>query len=240
MEPENIKNIPSTTEFNRNRLKKWKDTQTKIKNLPFVKSRVPSDLDQLKKMLGDKIILNLPRIEEAASLSRVPLSMEQLREAMPGCAIVLYDEIPNIPLNKWLSTMPDKSAIMLYKWGDTYGHYIAACLQDSGDIQLFDSTATGPDNLQSLQTEEKAARFGQDRRRLLADIRQMTELPGSLAGAYYQDQPVQEKGAETCGRWCALRVLLRDYSEDDFTEAFNNLSVKLNIPIDIIATLLTI
>jgi hypothetical protein len=129
---------------------------------------------------------------------------------------------------------------MLYKWGDTYGHYIAACLQDSGDIQLFDSTATGPDNLQSLQSVEAAARFGQDRRRLLADIRQMTEPPGSSAGAYYQDQPVQEKGAETCGRWCALRVLFRDYSEDDFTEAFNNLSLKLNIPIDIIATLLTI
>jgi len=186
-------------------------------------------------LLLPKISKNLPRIDEAARLSRVPLSMDAIRRAMPGCIVCMYDDIPNMPLNEWLETVPDKSAIILYRWSGEYGHYIAACLQSCGDIQLFDSTATGPDDLRRLQTEEKAAGLGQERRRLLADIRQMTG-----AGAFYQDRPVQEKGAETCGRWCALRVVFRDFSEDDFTDAFNNLSVKLNIPIDILATLVTI
>mgnify|MGYP003651063950 CR=1 FL=1 len=186
-------------------------------------------------LLLPKISKNLPRFEEAARLSRVPLSMDAIRRAMPNCIVCVYDDVPIMPLNEWLGSVPDKSAIILYRWSGEYGHYIAACLQDNGNIQLFDSTGHGPDDLRSLQTEEKAADLGQERRRLLADIRQMDN-----AKAFYQNQAVQGKGAETCGRWCALRVVFRDFSEDDFTDAFNNLSVKLNIPIDIIATLVTI
>ena len=188
--------------------------------------------------LRAKLDANRGLLETARALVDVPVSMEQLRRALPGVHVVLYDEIPEMPLDEWLRSAPDRGAIMLYRWTDRYGHFVAVTLDDAGSVNLFDSMAGGPDSLRDRLDPAVASELGQGSLRLLKDIRLMT--PAAQKKARYQDQRVQASRSETCGRWCALRVVFREFDEDEFTRSVHETARAFGMTPDVMVVLLTL
>ena len=188
--------------------------------------------------LRAKLNSNQGLLDLARSLVSVPVSMEQLRRALPGVHVVLYDEIPEMPLDEWLRSAPERGAIILYRWSDRYGHFIAATLDTKGGVNLFDSMAGGPDSLRDRLSEETAAALGQDSLRLLRDIRLMSVE--AQKKARYQDKRVQAPRSETCGRWCALRVIFREIDEDEFTRCVHSTAAAFGLPADVMVVLSTL
>lgn len=66
----------------------------------------------------------------------------------------------------------------------------------------------------------------------------MYESPYQLS---YNEHQFQKHGSniKTCGRWCALRIVFKNYSLGQFYDLIESLKQKFNISSDQVATLLT-
>lgn len=166
-----------------------------------------------------------------------PLSLTEMQAALPGVWIGMYNDAAARvraagSLRRWLASIPTRAAVILYRWRPTYGHWICTWLQDDGKLQLFDSMGNAPDTLQSRQDPTVAASLGQGRRALVGGLLRQP--------AYYNDHALQGARTQVCGRWCILRLRLRNLSEDDFALLTGRLARYFRVPRDVIVCAATL
>lgn len=169
-----------------------------------------------------------------------PLSEREVRDALAdmyggndrawvGSYSELRKELDahNGDMRAWLTAVPAHAAIVLHRWKPTYGHWTCCFLQPNGDLQLFDSTAAEPDTLRTRQSAKEARALGQDKAAVVAALRGMP--------AHYNDHKFQDDDAQTCGRWCLLRIALPSLTEDEFTRIVSGLATGLGVTPDLVA-----
>jgi len=191
--------------------------------------------------LENKLLRNINTPPEIVrQLMKTAISIGEIRKAVPSIPVMLYDKIPdNIPLDIWLSKISPKykCVIILYLWDRTpegaYGHFISILSHHPNTIEVFDSTAQEPDYLRNLQDYSTASSLGQGTLKILSNIR-----TNNYDGRYNSDL-LQKKNMETCGRWCILRCLFGDYSEEQFASTIKSLSKKYKLSKDYLIVLLT-
>jgi len=90
------------------------------------------------------------------------------------------------------------------------GHWV--CMTKKKDtIHFFDPYGLKPDEPMKWLTEEKRDQLDMETKRLTQLLRQ------SGYKVYYNTFEFQnEKNSNTCGRWCAVRLLYKDYTLDQF------------------------
>lgn len=149
--------------------------------------------------------------EELAAAGRRLFGPESL---WIGSYSEMQEDLGNATLPEWLSSIPARAAVVLFRWEQDYGHWICTFLQDDGRLQIFDSTGHAPDSLRLTQSPRSAAQLGQSARAMVHALRR----GGRLLPAFYNDARLQSPGNQTCGRWCVLRLALRDMTENEFSD----------------------
>ena len=136
-----------------------------------------------------------------------------------------------VSLRDWLQSLPARAAVILWRWKPMYGHWTCVFLQDNGAIQIFDSTAAEPDALRRDQTPAESQALGQATPELIRSLHRQA--------AHYNDIQLQDSRAQTCGRWCALRLFLRNLTEKEFAGLVKILAKQTKLPPDIVVTAAT-
>lgn len=136
--------------------------------------------------------------------------------------ILVYEDLKNYSdLDEVLE--PEGSVIILYQDKKNQGHWVALLRRKNG-IEFFDSYGGQPDTQLASMKYNKLPYL----------LNLIENYPGVV---YYNPYQLQsdDRNVSTCGRWCALRILLKELSLNDFAKIFTG---KGKDP-DYIATLLT-
>lgn len=163
----------------------------------------------------------------------IALSDKQVLELVNGRAnIILY---PDLHLYENLDDIlyPYDCCFLLYEAKPHYGHW--CCLLKTHDergplIEFFDSYGGFVDSQRKYIPELFRKMSNQDVPHLSYLL---LKSPYELSYNQYRFQKMKP-GIKDCGRWCALRIILRDMPLDQFAKLFNN---KYS---DDLATLLTL
>lgn len=107
---------------------------------------------------------------------------------------------------------PHKALILLYETKRNFGHWTLVFEDNNGNIQHFDSYGYQPDKEQGFVPKEYKKNH-------------YNKIPHLVRLLYESGQPIHysqyklqspKKEISTCGRWVALRLLLRNLDEDKF------------------------
>ena len=166
------------------------------------------------------------------------LSGEEVLKLCDGKAkLVIYEELYNYKtLDELLH--PWGSIILLYEYkrdsnGHSHGHYVCLNNVPDGSIEHFDSLGYRPDEeLKEIGiSAEFAKKSGQDKQYLLRLL-----IDSGYPISYNEYHLQQDKrGINTCGRWCGVRVFLKNLPLDTFAGLFMN----KKMPSDLLITILT-
>ena len=108
--------------------------------------------------------------------------------------------------------------ILLYELHWPIGHWVTI-FRNSQGLQYFDPTGEVPDALLETNFEHPAGRV-----KMNADY---TYLNGLLAQTgepiIYNDKPLQTSKSNTCGYWCAVRLLFGDLTNDEFVNEWKKI-----------------
>lgn len=124
------------------------------------------------------------------------------------------------------------ACIILYESRPDFGHWCCIFKNDDDLIEFFDPYALYPDFQLKYLDKKFRDKTGQNYPYL---SRLMLESPYDLSFNHYKFQKLK-KGVNTCGRWCATRLMFRDMPLDDFIDIFNK---KRNYPNDFFVTYMT-
>lgn len=169
-----------------------------------------------------------------------PLTGEEVLRLVDGKAKVLsYKNIQSIrDINELFE--PYNAVIFLYETKDNYGHWVALIRHPpskkfpKGHIEHTDSYALMPDDELKFATAEFKKQNGMEYPKLLK-LYYDSGLPVD-----YNNTRLQQKGGNiaTCGRWVAMRILLRDLTLPEFIK-FIKQSKKLGYTPDEFITAIT-
>lgn len=127
------------------------------------------------------------------------------------------------------------AAIILYLTGEDYGHWVAVIRQSNEVIEFFDSYGLSPDHELFFVGDKKwKEKTAQDVPYLLS---LMMISPYRIIFNQVQLQS-KFKDVNTCGRWCALRVIFSRYGID--LKSFQQLFLKQKFAPDWYCTALTL
>lgn len=152
------------------------------------------------------------------SLINIPLSADQVADAIPGVSVLKYGELCQI------GTLP-LPLVVLYETQENYGHWVAILRTPEG-IEHFDSYGIVPDNELKWINPQFRARSGQDVKCLLQMLYDTREPIN------YSTHRLQGKDSSTCGRWAILRILFSHLGTDAFARAVRAVSKKLHVTPD--------
>jgi hypothetical protein len=126
---------------------------------------------------------------------------------------------------------PHRALVLLYETRDNYGHWCAIFAADDDTLEFFDPYSMFPDDELDYIDPEFAKRSGQ--------VPHLTYLimKSGYRDIIYNREPLQRlrKDTNTCGRWCGLRICLRDMPLHKFVALFR----KQKFPADWYVTALT-
>lgn len=192
--------------------------------------------DVVRRIQNNLLTLRTADIHNAVNQ---PLSLEDIAHATPKSFVGLYSDAAKLiesngGLREWLNTIMNRSAILLYRWKPLYGHWFTVFLggPSGDDIQIFDSMGDAPDTMLKLQSTDTRKQLGQTQRAIVDGLHH--------APAYFNDFPLQHEEAQTCGRWCLFRLMLRKLTEDQFIELVNSLAKSNHISRDMLAVVATV
>lgn len=125
-----------------------------------------------------------------------------------------------------------KACIILYETKPLYGHWCCIFKLSNDCVEFFDPYGLFPDTEKKFINKDYQKLSNQYKPYLKA---LMLESPYILT---YNHFPFQEKkvGVNSCGRWCAIRLLFRHLALDDFIKIFGK---KRHNKHDFYITLLT-
>lgn len=146
----------------------------------------------------------------------IALSDKQVLRIVDGKAnMILYPELYKYTnLDDML--VPYGACFLLFESKPSYGHWCALLKLNNEEVEFFDPYGTFPDKELEWIPEPFKENSNQDYPYM---SRLMIESPYKLS---YNEHPFQKHGAgiKTCGRWAAVRILLKDLSLKQFTKLF--------------------
>jgi len=107
--------------------------------------------------------------------------------------------------------------ILLYELHFPIGHWVALFRNNEG-LNYFDSTGEIPDALLETNFEHPCGRV-----KMGADFTYLNSLLAQTGEQIiYNEIPLQTHNTNTCGYWCAVRLLFGQMKQDDFVSEFKN------------------
>lgn len=148
----------------------------------------------------------------------VALSDKEVRNLVKERAkVVLYPEVSNYDtLDELL--YPYEACFILYESKPNYGHWCCIFKQQNDLIEFFDPYGVYPDDELLLIPNDFRKESKQDKKYILG---LMYYSPYRLSYNEHQFQK-KRKDIKTCGRWCSLRIILRDWPLEKFARIFQN------------------
>ena len=152
----------------------------------------------------------------------IPISSEDIYRIFNGkIKIISYDQIRYYNnIDELLN--PFDRVIILYFWKSEpvkYGHWCCLFRRPNNNIEFFDSYGTLENQLNNI--DPYFARLnGEDYPYL---TRLLYECPFQIE---YNNKTLQSKKSSVCGRYCILRLLLSDYTIDEFNKLFSKSTIK--------------
>lgn len=148
-----------------------------------------------------------------------PLSGHDIQEIFHGkCKIVLYKELTNYRSIDALLA-PHGRVCILYVWAlnpSPFGHWICVFKNVNNNIEVFDPFGTWIDaTLDTFDT-----RFRKENNEYYKQLSHL--LYHSNYEVEYNDKQLQNKKSNTCGKWCAYRMLRNDLTIEEFNDMFSN------------------
>lgn len=163
--------------------------------------------------------MNLQKVID--QYKNIALSDKEVLKLVEGRAnIILYPELHNYSsIDEILE--PYGACFLLYEAQPHFGHW--CCLLKTHDkkgplIEFFDPYGGFPDSQRRYIPELFRKLSHQDVPHLSYLL---LKSPYELSYNQYHFQKMK-KGVRDCGRWCALRIILRDVPLDQFAYLFNN------------------
>jgi hypothetical protein len=168
------------------------------------------------------------------------LSFEEMRVLLEGRAgLYLYNEAfdPKINLRAELAKWADRALVFLYRSRPEYGHYMCVFERpDSEDIYVFDSYGRAPDAYGAHLSADVRVRLQQTMPLLLEAV--LAAHYRAIQWNEYKLQAIDPK-VTTCGRWCVIRIALRDLGVKAFAQAVRAAAKSIGGTPDQLVTLLT-
>jgi hypothetical protein len=145
--------------------------------------------------------------------------------------IIMYSKLCKI---KDISQIlkPHGACVILYETKQNYGHWCVLLEQKSGkkkkNIEHFDSYGMKPDDELAYIPENYKHTGGEDYPWLTYLLAKATSPKGKYNKVAYNDYPLQESKNDisTCGRWCGMRVVLKQLNIDQFIKLFTKQKLK--------------
>jgi hypothetical protein len=161
-----------------------------------------------------------------------PLSNKEILQLVNGKAnLVSYANIHKYNnLDQLLGQY--NACICLYETRKNYGHWCCILKLDDDKIEFFDPYGIMPDQELSWINKDFRIQSRQDKPYLSILMRNSNYV---LSYNHHRFQKFK-KGINTCGRWCALRILFRMMPLNIFIQVFGK---KREYDNDFYATLLT-
>ena len=175
--------------------------------------------------------MNKELIKHIHAMEKKSLSNNDITNLCKGqCNVVTYSELPKYrTLDQLLG--PFGACVLLYQTGTNYGHWTAIIKINPKLVEFFDPYALFPDSELNFVPQGIKAKTHQNFKYL---SKLLYESPYQLS---FNDDTFQKyaKEVNTCGRHAVMRVLLKDWSLEDY----NNLVSNEKYDPDFIVTLLT-
>jgi hypothetical protein len=168
-------------------------------------------------------------IDELVRISNIPLTDQDLEKTIGVKKedIILYKDLANYhDIDELLPNDTDFKIILL-EWERNKGHWVIIYkLKDK--IFYFNSYGNKYDNDLNILTSCMKRILGED-------TKQITRLLGSKK-CEYSKKRFQKGNAQTCGRWCIMRVsmLKMGYTQAQFEKYMEDLKELYQIPYDLI------
>ena len=168
--------------------------------------------------------------EDIDDHKEIALSDDQVLQMVDGKAkVLIYRDLRKYnTLDEAMG--PHKAIFLLYETEPDYGHWTLVFRQSPDTVEFFDPYGVFLDDELSWVKLNTRRMLGQNVP-YLSRLFYYSRYP-NLIYNNYKFQKMGE-GINTCGRWCVLRLVCRDYSLEEFKNAF------LHKKGDDIATILT-
>jgi hypothetical protein len=143
------------------------------------------------------------------------LSSDQLLAAVPGSSFFLYSAIAQFNnIDELLSTSPIQVVFLLYETQANTGHFCVVFRRPDRVIEWFDSYGYATDSELSFVSPQQRRILHEDRPLLLSLLVRGDQNDRWAWNSYdlQNHSPIDQ----TCGRWCVLRALHRDLTDDEF------------------------
>lgn len=165
----------------------------------------------------------------------IALSNNDIKKLVNGKAsIILY---PDLIHYKTIDDVlgPHRAAIILFMAKPKYGHWCLLFQLDEGTLEFFNPYGGFPDDSLEFIPMDFRKKSNQVKTTL---SRLMLNSPYELT---YNEFPFQRhnKDIKTCGRWCSVRLRLRNMSLYQFKDYIDELSNQLRVDPDELVTLMT-
>jgi hypothetical protein len=142
------------------------------------------------------------------------MTEDDLRIFLPDTRILTYSELQRARSLKEVLG-PDKEFVLLYTHDPdgASGHWVT-CFQSGKTIQFFDPYGIAIDG----EFKMVAPQYPK-----LSALLSKSKLP-----VHYSQYKLQRwaKGVNTCGKWCVLRLALKELNEDQFADVVTTLKHK--------------
>ena len=140
------------------------------------------------------------------------LSGQQVQQASGGCKVLTYPRLGSIA--QWTDLCPSGEGVAVLFCTDspTDGHW-TACFTNAQGAHVFDPLGVALDHERDYISPAMRAQLGEQQPqfgRLLSTF----QGPRSVNRIHYQ---ANKPNVNTCGRWTALRLKMRNMSDNDFS-----------------------
>jgi hypothetical protein len=164
-----------------------------------------------------------------------PLSSSEISRLVgPEATVTTYDRAFGSDLRSDLAKSPGRAVVFLWRSEPAYGHWMAAFEGSSHTPYIFDSY--GKREPDSWARGSGAAALGQAEPLLLQGL-----LESDYPRLHWSEWPLQILSPEvqTCGRWAAVRIALRDLGVKDFASASRAAAREIGVSPDEMVTAVT-
>jgi len=149
---------------------------------------------------------------------QISLSESDIKTMLNGqCNVLTYPELVNYDnINDAMG--PHGALILLYMTKQNYGHWVCAFKRNNNAIEFFDSYGFFPDDELKLIPEY----FRKVSNQLYPHLTYL--LLKSKNKIEYNNVQLQKlkKDVNTCGRWCIVRIMLRNLTINEFVRKFQD------------------
>ena len=140
------------------------------------------------------------------------LSNEDIQDFLdPDTKIITYPELAGVRNIDQIFDSLGRCVLLFLTTSPTSGHW-QLIFKRNGDIHFWDSYGDPPEGIRQSMTEEQLETLGEEEPYLL------NLLKGSGKRVYYSTVQYQSDRSDvsSCGRWCIMRLICKNYSDRDF------------------------